>query len=300
MTPSRFTPQTGLPALDAARFSTAQHHRALLPLGPRFGIAVQDNRHTPAGAYEVEVPPLSHHILVFPLRRSFEGTRLRVAGSWQQVPARVDQFMFFPAGVDLLAQATQGRDRLLHIHLTPGWVEEMAEEAGARPALRPSPDLCDASIASLCRRMAAVLDAEGPLSPALAEQAVVMTALELLRLQGAGTTARHHITPARMRAVHAHIEERLAEPLSLGELAGVARLSRFHFLRCFRAETGLTPQAYVLQRRVERAMRLILEGRLSLAEVAIACGFAHQAHFTTAFRRIVGAPPGRWRTEQRS
>lgn len=77
----------------------------------------------------------------------------------------------------------------------------------------------------------------------------------------------------------------------LEALATVCGVSRFHFLRAFRAATGLPPHAYQVQRRLQLARRMILDG-VGLAEAA-AAGFADQSHFTRHFRRSYGHTPGR-------
>jgi AraC-like DNA-binding protein len=87
------------------------------------------------------------------------------------------------------------------------------------------------------------------------------------------------------------IQDRFARALSLGALAGEVGLSKFHLLRLFRQEVGTTPHAYQLHLRISRA-RELLDAHASAAEVALACGFADQAHFTRAFKRIVGYTPG--------
>ena len=69
-------------------------------------------------------------------------------------------------------------------------------------------------------------------------------------------------------------------------------MSVFHFAKRFRETVGVSPHAYVLHRRVRRAGQMLRRDRSSLAEIAAACGFASQAHFTTAFRRDVGITPG--------
>lgn len=84
-------------------------------------------------------------------------------------------------------------------------------------------------------------------------------------------------------------------------LAGVARecgLSASHFSRAFRQSTGTSPHQWLLQRRVDRAMELLVEPRWSLTDVALACGFADQSHFTRVFTRIAGLSPGAWRRQR--
>jgi AraC family transcriptional regulator len=302
MSARSFRPETGLPDIDSARFTAAQRFECVIPHGARFGALIQDNLHLPRTTYEVDVPPIGRHVLVFALSSRRTRWETRLAGRPLSIEPRPDDLMVVPAGADCFFRGSLGAERVMHLHLAPDWLEALAREAGLSglPALDIVPQLRDAPMTTLFRRMATTLRHEPP-AALLCEHAAMLAAVELLRLfQGRPPRERHHIAPHRMRAVRAHIEERLAEDITLAELAAVARLSRFHFARCFRAETGLTPLAYVTQRRVERAKRVMLEEALPLCEVALACGFAHQAHFTTAFRRVVGTTPGRWREERLS
>jgi transcriptional regulator GlxA family with amidase domain len=93
----------------------------------------------------------------------------------------------------------------------------------------------------------------------------------------------------------AYIEANLASKLLIDDLANVVALSRSHFSRAFKHCVGLSPMEYVVVRRIERAKAMIRSTRESLAEVALACGFADQAHLNRRFRNIVGISPGRWR-----
>jgi len=95
----------------------------------------------------------------------------------------------------------------------------------------------------------------------------------------------------------AQVRDRLAagllEPPTLAELASLAGLSRFQLLRRFAALHGLTPHAWLVQQRAERARALIARGD-SLAEAAAAAGFADQSHMTRVFARQFGFTPGAW------
>ncbi len=84
-----------------------------------------------------------------------------------------------------------------------------------------------------------------------------------------------------------------ARALSLEELAAVAGLSPWHFLRSFRARFGLTPHAFLVQRRCFLAARL-LRGGTPPAQAALEAGFTDQSHLTRHFKRIYGAPPARY------
>ncbi len=88
-----------------------------------------------------------------------------------------------------------------------------------------------------------------------------------------------------------HVEVHVGEIRTLDELAEVAGLSRFHFARRFRDETGEPPWAFVRRKRAEHARRLLEEGHAP-AEVAFEAGYADQAHLTRDLRERTGRTPG--------
>ena len=118
-------------------------------------------------------------------------------------------------------------------------------------------------------------------------------------LEGASTpkaaTGQGGLAPWQARTIAVMVDEKLEYGLRTPELAAGARLSNSHFSRAFRAHFGLSPKQYILEKRVARAQRLMLEGGSRLSDVAAACGFADQAHLCRVFRRLVGASPRAWR-----
>ncbi|MEA2956460.1 MAG: AraC family transcriptional regulator, partial [Alphaproteobacteria bacterium] len=100
------------------------------------------------------------------------------------------------------------------------------------------------------------------------------------------------------RRVKELISANLQGNLSTGDLARECSLSSGHFARAFRRSTGLSPHQWLLQCRINKAHGLLRDGRLSLAEIASACGFADQSHFTKAYARQRGISPGAWRRQQ--
>jgi AraC-like DNA-binding protein len=98
---------------------------------------------------------------------------------------------------------------------------------------------------------------------------------------------------ACIRRARQRIDADPAAPLTLIELAREAQLSRYQLIRAFARELGLTPHAYILQRRIALAQRMIRAGR-DLAEVAAAAGFCDQSHLTRWFVRQFGVTPNRY------
>lgn len=87
---------------------------------------------------------------------------------------------------------------------------------------------------------------------------------------------------------------------TIAELAQECGLSSGYFARAFRQTMGAAPHQRLTGKRIERARELLLGGKLDLADVAVACGFVDQSHFTRVFARHEGCAPGRWRKLNRS
>lgn len=99
----------------------------------------------------------------------------------------------------------------------------------------------------------------------------------------------------RLKQVLALIEEQLAQDLSLQGIAAAVGLSSSHLTTLFRKAMGTPVYQYVVRRRVERAKELLQEGTLSVAEVALAVGFAHQSHMARHMVRTLGVRPSELR-----
>jgi AraC-like DNA-binding protein len=96
--------------------------------------------------------------------------------------------------------------------------------------------------------------------------------------------------PQAIRAARERIDDDPTKAASLADLAGLAGVSQFQLLRAFDRAMGLTPHAYLIQRRVQLARKLIAGGA-GLAEAALASGFADQSHMTRIFTRSFGVSP---------
>jgi AraC family transcriptional regulator len=104
--------------------------------------------------------------------------------------------------------------------------------------------------------------------------------------------------PAFLQRVRRYVDDHLDAELGIDALAGVAQLSRAHFVRRFAAAAGVAPSRYVLGRRLERARRLLLATDGSVAGIAIATGFGSGNYFGKVFRRAYGLSPGEFRNSR--
>ncbi|AMB80949.1 MULTISPECIES: helix-turn-helix domain-containing protein [Pseudomonas] len=91
------------------------------------------------------------------------------------------------------------------------------------------------------------------------------------------------------------IEQQLAEPLNIGQLAAHCALSPYHFARMFRQSFGVPPHQYLLARRLARARDLLRNSAMGLGDIALACGFASASHFANRFKQTLGGTPGEYR-----
>jgi AraC-like DNA-binding protein len=105
------------------------------------------------------------------------------------------------------------------------------------------------------------------------------------------------LLPWQTRKVREFIDASLASKIRLQDCASKARLSTNHFSRAFKASFGTTVLDYIRRRRVERAQHMMLTSQRPLAQIALLCGFADQAHYSRVFHAVVGLSPNAWRRQ---
>jgi AraC-like DNA-binding protein len=126
------------------------------------------------------------------------------------------------------------------------------------------------------------------------EESLLLTLLHLLRRHNVSQPSSAGPCVSVAKAIR-YLEAAPASKVSLAELAALSGISRFQLLRAFAHELGITPYAYLVQRRVLLAQRLLADGHTP-AETAVMAGFSDQSHLTRAFVRQLGVTPGRYRT----
>ena len=87
------------------------------------------------------------------------------------------------------------------------------------------------------------------------------------------------------------VNSKLDAKLSIDELADAAAVSKYHFIRAFKAATCMTPYEFILSRRMERARQALLLSKMSVTEAASAVGYQNAEHFRFAFKRYFGVLP---------
>ena len=199
---------------------------------------------------------------------------------------------------------------VLQLHLPDTLVRETFSELSNRdPAsleVLHVMDQVDPSIPHFVRWLMTEAEA-GPLSHLTVDTMTRMWATSLvLRCSNAsGNPPLTHVLAlqrrpedVRIARVVDYVEAHLDKALTVAELAAIACLSAGHFSRTFKATIGEPVWAYVQRRRGERAMEMLQHTDLPIAEIAYACGYPHQCHFTVCFKRQFGATPGQVRRER--
>ena len=181
-------------------------------------------------------------------------------------------------------------DRCLSFQFEPEVFERIAHDAGAAPLLARNslPPLRElARLAARARLALARPDA-------MEEVAFELTgaAMRLAGGPGRKTSAHHH---GRMTEVLRYMAEHAAAPHKLTGLARLARMSPYHFLRSFKATTGVTPHQWLLRARLHEAAARLAITRAPVTDIALEVGFEDLSNFTRTFHAEFGASPRQYR-----
>ncbi len=192
-----------------------------------------------------------------------------------------------------------GWSRVAHLYVDPLRLSRLAESWGAPTVLGDFFAEDDAISAALVRQMLALAHA-GVFDELAHDELMAQLLPHLLRRFPAGqpapgTCLKLGLTSATLKRLFLHVDEHLAEPLRLPQLAALARLSEDHFLRAFKAAVGQTPHQYVLERRIDHTKRLLAMSAMPVVDIARAGGFRGASHFAAVFRQRVGMTPTDWR-----
>jgi AraC family transcriptional regulator len=201
---------------------------------------------------------------------------------------------FVPAGHEF-AEWHEPRilPRISYFYFDPAELAARSEPAIAATSLAPRLLFEDAALWDSALKLKGAIEAGKCDNPLYVEALAVILAHEVARLNSATPEPplRGGLAGWQQRNVAAHIEEHLADQIQLSTLAGIARLSPYHFCRAFKRSMGLPPHRYHATRRIERAKGMLAKGSMSVTEVGFALGFAQTSSFTAAFRRVTGITP---------
>jgi AraC family transcriptional regulator len=164
---------------------------------------------------------------------------------------------------------------------------------------KPGAGVDDVMISSLRSTMLLALANPEQVSQLFVDHVMLAVGMHVAQTYGGmrplSPRVRGGLAPWQVRRAKEILSAHLDGSIPLQEVARECHLSMSHFSRQFRRTTGLPPHKWLLTRRIEVAKEKLGDWRLSLSDVAAACGFADQSHLTRVFTRMVGVSPGAWR-----
>jgi AraC-like DNA-binding protein len=183
------------------------------------------------------------------------------------------------------------------VYIDPSVMDGVADEFAlqGRDVEFTQPVIHDSRLAQTLRNLLADIEAwqtDASKLQALACEESLQRSCALLFSRHADA-ARVHDADASLARVRQRLADDPLEPPTLSGLAAMAGLSKYQLLRRFEKAYGITPHAWLLQQRTERA-RALIRGGAGLAEAALSSGFADQSHMTRIFARQLGFTPGAW------
>jgi AraC family transcriptional regulator len=185
--------------------------------------------------------------------------------------------------------------------LSPSLVNEVEQELDWRPmeSLHQKLNFRDNRLRTLLSLLITESEAGGPSGRLYGDSLAHALAVKFVQL-GTATkppeqSMKFGLPGHALRRVLERIHSEFSTDLSLETLAAESGYSRAHFLRMFRAATGQTPHQYLLSLRLESAVRIMKTSSTPLIDIAVACGFSCDTHFTKAFRSKFGVLPSQYR-----
>jgi len=232
--------------------------------------------------------PDSGHVLSLNLGR-LHLFRAGTNGSYTAQPAVESERFFVPPAGPVTLWVDQPFDILrFHLH---------RQRHFFRPALERLCGRRDDILYKLMSCFVSAIDNPAAVSPLMLNHVGQAIEQHLVHLSGdQGSAARAgKLAPWQERRAKEWLAADLSGSVPIADIAARCGLSAGYFATAFKHSTGLSPSAWLMAQRIERAKALLRSGHLPLQEVALECGFVDQSHFTRHFSKLVGAAPGQWR-----
>lgn len=220
-----------------------------------------------------------------------------IDGRWSRDLVGQNNLFILPAGV--LHNCNWHRDiKFMFIGLDPHVFIQVGQELVNPDRIELIPHFAtleDPLIQGILLTLKDELVASGIASNLFLDQLKATLVTHLLRKYGVRkvevATYASGLPRYKLNLILDYIRANLAQNLGLEELAQQVGMSQFYFCRLFKQSLGITPHQYVILQRVEQAKYLLQKGELSLADIALECGFANQGHLNRHFKQVTGVTP---------
>jgi AraC family transcriptional regulator len=207
-----------------------------------------------------------------------------------------------PAGIKRIMRSTSTA-QLIYLYLDPQLVDQLAQDHIAADSVEilPQIKLRDPLIQELGSTLKAAAASNTPSDTLYAEAAATMLAAHLLRHYSSHKIIwkdySDGLCKSKLEVITDYIEANLDQELNIDTLAQLVDMNQFHLIRLFKQSLGITPYAFIIRHRLERAKHLLKSTDRPIAEIAYATGFGSQSRFSTAFRQHVQVSPKIYREQ---
>lgn len=211
-----------------------------------------------------------------------------------------------PAGVHEEDIRVSAWHEVLHLYLPVSRFDQLSEVSGGAPVRAQSVRYLGGIHDELIRQIGWALVEEirepSAAGHVLADSLAIALVARLVQKYSSDWSSgadpapvKARLDESRVRRVIDFMTENIDQDISIDDLASVACLSPFHFIRMFQKAVGTTPSRYLNELRLERAKTLLVLGKAPLVDIALSCCFSSQSNFTRAFRRATGMTPYQYR-----
>lgn len=240
-----------------------------------------------------------HYLALHDIRTSDGETRLgdlRAAGGADLV----DTMTLVPAGHEITGWSDNEdrRNSFVAVYLDPETAANDLADVRSTLQLQPKLYFRNRNLMRTVQKLQLCLLRPSSTDQLYIDALGVVMIVELFRAAAAEMTTSKHagkLSSRQLNQAMEAIEASIDSPIALQTLADIAGLSRFHFLRAFKASTGLSPHQFVIAKRLAKARDLLDQSQLPIAEVARMLGFGSPAHFSKVFHAHVGMTPSEYR-----
>ena len=233
---------------------------------------------------------------------------LRYADRLAPVPKRKEPGCAYL--LDLNDEPTVGLEAAfdnVRIYLAQATIDELAYENGLPPAsglVQPEFGNRDPVLFHLARAIVPALEDVNMVSTPFVEHLALAFHHHVVKTYGGVHVPERRrggrLATWQLRRVREAVDANLAGDHSIVELARACGLSTSYFNDAFKATTGLSPHHWLLRQRIDRAKSLLGGTDLSLAAIAVNCGFYDQSHLSRVFSRLERRTPSAWRKQRHS
>lgn len=251
----------------------------------------------------------NEHDRLFYVNEKQHTLSLYMSGGYETHRTDVDSGFGAPGKFCLMPKDSESHWQLgqtqqfMHLYFSDDYLKQLALKVfDIDPRMLQLPELTftnDAATEALFRHCMATSDWHSGHDHLAMEQVtntILVSMLQNMGITKLTATVKGGLSPKVAALVCEYMQANFYRQVYLAELAELAQLSEYHFCRMFKQSMAQTPQAYLLAIRIEQVKLRVVNSQVSMADIALQCGFANQSHMGRYFKKLVGISPRQYRS----